>query len=258
VLINWFTVAAQIVNFLILVALLKRFLYGPIVNAMAAREETIAARMAEARQKQQEAAAEEAALKQQVRDIETRRLEMLSQAEGEAQRHKQGLLAQARQEVAEVKGKWLESLKREQDAFFQNLSQRLLQEVLVISRRALSKMGNVNLEQRLLEVFWESLGELPAAERQAMLDSIKETGGRLSITTAFSLPEDAREKLEARAREHFGPDLSLNFNTSGELLAGIELVTSSRKIAWSLGDYLDNLEEDLSQAFRDLDKSEAA
>ena len=50
-LINWFTVAAQIVNFLILVALLKRFLYGPIVAAMSAREGRIAAQLTEAQRK---------------------------------------------------------------------------------------------------------------------------------------------------------------------------------------------------------------
>ena len=61
-LINWFTVAAQIVNFLILAVLLKRFLYGPIVRAMAAREERIASEMAAAAQKRREAEQEEAAI----------------------------------------------------------------------------------------------------------------------------------------------------------------------------------------------------
>ena len=50
-LIDWFTVVAQIVNFLILVALLKHFLYGPLVRAIDAREERIAARLAEAERK---------------------------------------------------------------------------------------------------------------------------------------------------------------------------------------------------------------
>ena len=50
-LIDWFTVCAQIVNFLVLVALLKHFLYGPILRAMDAREQTIAGRLAEAQQK---------------------------------------------------------------------------------------------------------------------------------------------------------------------------------------------------------------
>ena len=80
-LINWFTVAAQIVNFLILAALLKRFLYGPIVSAMAAREERIASEMAVAAQKRQEAEQEEAAMSQKMQEIQAQRREMLAQAE---------------------------------------------------------------------------------------------------------------------------------------------------------------------------------
>jgi len=47
-LIDWFTVVAQVVNFLILVWLLKRFLYRPILNAIDAREKRIATKLADA------------------------------------------------------------------------------------------------------------------------------------------------------------------------------------------------------------------
>ena len=47
-LIDWFTVVAEIVNFLILLWLLKRFLYKPVLNAMDKREATIASRENEA------------------------------------------------------------------------------------------------------------------------------------------------------------------------------------------------------------------
>ena len=53
--IDWFTVSAQIINFLILVFLLKRFLYGPVIRAMDKREEAIAGRLKDAGQKQEEA-----------------------------------------------------------------------------------------------------------------------------------------------------------------------------------------------------------
>ena len=42
-LIDWFTVGAQLLNFLILVCLMKRFLYQPVLDAIAAREQKIAA-----------------------------------------------------------------------------------------------------------------------------------------------------------------------------------------------------------------------
>ena len=54
-LIDWFTVGAQALNFIILVWLLKRFLYKPILNAVDAREKRIAAELADADAKKAEA-----------------------------------------------------------------------------------------------------------------------------------------------------------------------------------------------------------
>lgn len=257
-LINWFTVAAQIVNFLILVALLKHFLYGPIVAAMTAREGRIAAQLTEARQKRQAAEQEEASLRQKIREIEEQRQEMLTEAGRQAEAHKQELFSQARQEVEQIRQKWAAALKREKETFLQNLKQRLAQEVVAISRRALQEMGNLDLEQRLTEVFLDRLRLLSPEEQTAIRESVQETGGELLITTAFELSEEIRQMIAAQVQEQFGRDLALRFATSGELLAGIELLTSSRKLAWSLGSFLDSLEEDLSQAFQELEKSEAA
>ena len=257
-LINWFTVAAQIVNFLILVALLKHFLYGPIVAAMTAREGRIAAQLTEARQKRQEAEQEEASLRQQIREIAAQRQEMLTEAGRQAEAHKQELFSQARQEVGQIRQKWAVALRREQETFLQNLKQRLAQEVVAISRRALKELGNQELEQRLTEVFLDRLRLLPPEEQAAIKESVQETGGELLITTAFELSEETRQKIAAQVQEQFGQGLALRFATSGELLAGLELLTSSRKLAWSLGSFLDTLEEDLSQAFQELEKSEAA
>jgi F-type H+-transporting ATPase subunit b len=258
VLINWFVVAAQIINFLILVLLLKRFLYGPIVQAMGAREERIASQLAAAQQKRQDAEQEEASLRQKIRNIEDQRQEMLAQAEEEAQAHKQKLFAQAREDVEQVRQKWVESVKWQKEAFLENLKQRLVQEIFAISRRVLQELGNLEVEQRLLEVFLERLRQLVPAERQALQDSLKEAGGELHVTTAFALTPETQEKITAQVQDLFGQGLALRFATSAELLAGIEMLTSSRKIAWSMGNYLDTLEEDLSQAFEEIEKSEAA
>ena len=54
-LIDWFTVVAQVINFLVLVWLLKRFLYRPILHAIDAREKRIAAEVADADAKKVEA-----------------------------------------------------------------------------------------------------------------------------------------------------------------------------------------------------------
>ena len=68
-LIDWFTVGAQVLNFLILVWLLKRFLYKPILDAIDAREERIAAELADADAKKAEAQKERDALPAQERGV---------------------------------------------------------------------------------------------------------------------------------------------------------------------------------------------
>ena len=46
-LIDWFTIIAQALNFLILAWLLKRFLYRPVLNALDEREKLIASELAQ-------------------------------------------------------------------------------------------------------------------------------------------------------------------------------------------------------------------
>jgi len=67
--IDWITVVAQIVNFLVLVWLLQRFLYGPITRAMKNREKRIENRLTEARQERNEAEDEAEAYRQKQRQL---------------------------------------------------------------------------------------------------------------------------------------------------------------------------------------------
>ena len=54
-LIDWFTVSAQALNFFILVWLLKRFLYQPILDAIDAREKRVASELESAASTMKEA-----------------------------------------------------------------------------------------------------------------------------------------------------------------------------------------------------------
>ena len=67
--IDWLTVAAQIVNFLVLIWLLQRFLYRPITNAMARREARIEERLSDARTRRKEAEEEAEDLRNSARSL---------------------------------------------------------------------------------------------------------------------------------------------------------------------------------------------
>ena len=65
--IDWFTVVAQIINFLILVVLLKYFLYGRITAAMEQRQQEIATRWNDAERDREKAAQEADAVRRKSR-----------------------------------------------------------------------------------------------------------------------------------------------------------------------------------------------
>ncbi len=149
VLIDWFTVGAQIINFLILVLLLKKFLYGPIVQVMAAREAKIQGQLAEAETRRLQAAAAESLAQQHLQELEDKRQALAAQVEAEVARQKTSLLDAARQEVGQYRQGWLQSLSREKAAFAQTIQNSCSLQAFTLARAILRELGDVSLEERL-------------------------------------------------------------------------------------------------------------
>src|SRR5271169_3550305 len=95
-LIDWFTVGAQALNFIILVWLLKRYLYKPILDAIDAREKRIAAQLADADKKKADAQVERDEYQRKNEVFDQQRAALMSQATDEAKAERQNLLDDAR------------------------------------------------------------------------------------------------------------------------------------------------------------------
>ena len=104
-LIDWFTVAAQVINFLILVWLLKRFLYKPVLNAIDEREKRIAAQLQDAEKKKAEALKEQADFQHKNEDIDHQRAALLADATNAAKTEREKLIAAARQDSEALRTK---------------------------------------------------------------------------------------------------------------------------------------------------------
>ena len=112
-LIDWFTVLAQVVNFLILVWLLKRFLYRPILDAIDAREKRIAKELADADAKKAEAQKERDEFQHKNEEFDQQRAALLSKATDEAKAERQRLLDEARKAADALAAKRQEALRSE-------------------------------------------------------------------------------------------------------------------------------------------------
>src|SRR5271163_2056642 len=111
--INWFTVAAQAINFLILVWLLRRFLYKPILQAIDERAKWIATQLAEAEAKKAEAQKERDDFQHKNEAFDQERAALLKKATDEAKAERQRMLDEARKEADELRAKRQEALRSE-------------------------------------------------------------------------------------------------------------------------------------------------
>lgn len=246
-LIDWFTVFAQIVNFLILIWLLHRFLYGPIVKAMQAREDRIREQL-ESADGQRRAAEEIKAnyvSKRQELDEQHDRLIIEAREEAEAWRKEQ--MDRARAEVDEAQGHWQEAIQREKDLFLRELRQRTGHKVVAIARRALADLADADLEAQMVHVFLQRLQTTDPDRREEIAQSIRDSGRAIVVQSAFELPPEQRDEFTALVGDMVGEGVPLEFVTDSELLAGIELKAGSYHVAWSLDEHLVSLEQDMAE-----------
>lgn len=245
-LIDWFTVIAQLLNFLVLVWLMKRFLYQPILEALDARERRISAELNDASSKKQEAQAEQDEFVRKNQEFDQQRAELFKVASDEAKTERQRLLSEARQEANELRIQQRQAMKAEQQNLIASLSRHTQAEVFAIARQTLADLAGLNLEQQIVAVFVDKLQQLPETEKQTLVSALKNPGVLLTVRTAFDLTTAQIAEIEQAIRETFGIETQVQFKTAPDMISGIELCSDGHKVSWSIADYLGSLEKNLN------------
>jgi F-type H+-transporting ATPase subunit b len=251
-LIDWFTVIAQIVNFLILVWLLKRFLYRRIIRAIDQREKTIAGELAEARQNRAEAQEQLARYQAELNLLEQKREGMLAEARLEADRQGAAMLEKGRKYVRSLEERWQQDLDRDRQTFLLDLRRRTATEILTITRRIIADLTSVELEQCAIQVFLQKIRALNHDHWSRF------AGADLQIRTAMNLGDDQRSQIVRTVEERIGAPVRLRFEQAPGMGLGLELRGNGWRIGWSSDSYLQALEDDLNEALSHGSGSEAA
>lgn len=244
-LIDWFTVIASIVNFLVLVVLLRHFLYRPITRTMEERKQSVKDQILEAEQREREAAEEAERFRKKIQEFETQREETLRKVQSEAEAERKTWLKQARAEVDALQERWRLTLEEEKDVFFHELRHRLLQETQAITRKALADLASADLEAAMVDAFIHRLQNLDGEARQSLLERLDGSDDTILIRTSSELNGDARQRVREAVKEQLTNTRELIFETSPDLICGIELHAPGYKVAWSIENYLSNLEDRL-------------
>jgi F-type H+-transporting ATPase subunit b len=256
-LIDWFTVGAQALNFFILVWLMKRFLYKPILHAIDEREKRIATELANADKKKAEAQKESDEFKHKNEEFDQQRAALLSKATDEAKAERQRLLDEARQVADAWSAKRQETLRSDAHNLNQAISRRTQQEVFAIARKALTDLATTSLEERMGEVFTRRLRELNNGAKDGLAKALKTSSDPVLVRSAFELPAEQRAAIQKALNETFSAEIRVRFETAPDLISGIELTTNGQKVGWSIADYLASLEKGVEELLKEKDKAEA-
>lgn len=246
-LIDWFTVVAQALNFLLLVWLLKRYLYQPILRAIDERDRRIAAQLQEAEAKKAEAARERSDYQQRNAEWEQHRQDLYQQTRQEVGAERQRLTEEARAEVEALREKFYASLRNEQQDLSQELSRRTRQEVFAIARKTLADLAGADLEEQMADVFIRRLNGLEGKAKEQLTAAFHSTGAPLVVRSAFALPPERQDAIRRELERLLGKNIALQFDQRPEQLSGIELSTDGYKVAWSIADYLSELEKGIAE-----------
>lgn len=242
-LIDWFTVSAQALNFVLLVWLLKRFLYRPVLDAIDARESRIARQIADARDSESAArtACDAYTLKSEAFDRE--RAALLNQATLAADAERARLLEEAGKSAAALSARQRDAWREEAVQMSRDLGERARREVFAIARQVLTELADTDLEARMTDVFIHRLSTLDAPAEALLASSLKCSGGQAVLRSAFEMPSAQRQALKAAIVDRHGAAIELRFETAADLVSGIELVAGGQKLSWTIAHHLSALEQ---------------
>ncbi len=255
--INWFTVVAQVINFLILVWLLKRFLYKPILHAIDEREKGIATQLADAEAKKAEAQKQSDDFQHKSAAFDQERAALLTKATAEAKTERQRLLDEARKDADALRAKRQEALQNEQRNLSQDINRWAQKEVFAITRKTLADLAATSLEERMGAVFVQRLRALTGTAKEQLAAALKALTQPARVRSAFDLPPEQHAAIQKALNETFSADIHIQFEVVPELVSGIELSANGQKVAWSIAAYLATLEKSAGELLREDTKPES-
>ncbi|MEO7642338.1 MAG: F0F1 ATP synthase subunit B, partial [Ramlibacter sp.] len=151
-----------------------------------------------------------------------------------------------------------QALARQAANLQQLIAGRAAHEVFAVARKALADLADVSLEARMVEVFTRRLGELAGPARTQLAAALEQSAEPALVRSHFELPADQRKAIQDAINVSFSAEVPLRFETAGNELSGVELSVGSQKLAWTLDEYLSDLEHNVAALLAPADQAVAA
>jgi F-type H+-transporting ATPase subunit b len=220
---DWVTFALEIVNFLVLVWILKRFLYLPVLQTIARRKAAIDQTLADAKAKGVEAAGLEGQYRDRLADWEKEKQTLRALAEGEVNAERGRRMAALQDTLEQEREKRRVVERRQLQEWRNQMEDAAIAQGGQFAARLLSRLASPELEARLVALALDDLARLPGAQLGAIRAACRDAQNKVRVTTAFPLTDAERRALVQGLTEATGANVSAEFAEAPALLAGLRV-----------------------------------
>lgn len=235
---DWWTLGLQTANFAILVWLLHRFLYKPVLAVIDARKAEARKQLDAAREAEKQAKARLAAVEAERVGIATEREAALKATATQAQALAEARRAEAERDVQALLDATRKTLASERDQALAEARRLALDLGADFAQKLLGEIPESCRADAWIERIERHLVALPQTERDALKNQLGDSQS-LTIVTACALPATAADQWKARLRRSLGVSDAMTFEVDPGLIAGAELhfPTAILRFSWQ-GDLL--------------------
>lgn len=246
---NWSTFVLEIINFLVLVWILKRFLYKPVLDVIAARRKAIEDQLAEAHAIEDEAQQLKDQYTGRLSEWETERRQARERLTHEIDRERARRQSEMEAAFEAEKEKARVAESRRQAEQQRAVEQQAMLQAAAFSGRLLEQAAGPELEDKLLMLVIEDLNGLSTAELDRLREQWAEPSQVVEVSSAFALSDPQRERLIAVLQQVCGVSAPIQFHRDEALIAGLRIVIGAWVLAANVRDELRGFTE-LARATR--------
>lgn len=242
------TFALEILNFLVLLWLLQRFLFRPIRGALVQRQQHLQQAQQDARQQEQQAKALQQELQQQLQDWEQSKQQQQQALQQQLSQERERALNQVRAEADAEKQRLQVVLEQDRAALAQRTLQQARQGALQLTGHLLQRVAGPELDQALLNMLMEDCAELPASDRQELIAALHSQQGPLPVESARPLSSRQQQQLQQSLCELLKQELQIENRIQPDLISGLRVHIGPRILHANLADELGFFKAELPDA----------
>ena len=235
---DWSTIVLEMVNFAVLVWLLHRLLYRPVLNVIAQRRAAIESQTAEAQRIRNEADGLRAQYDGRLQTWEQERAEARRKLADELQTERTRQLAELQTLLDQEREKRrVVDERRRQEETRQAEAQALTQSAQ-FGAKLLARVADPALEVRLTEAALADLQQLPDARLARLREAIETGTGEATIVSAYPMPEAQRRVVVERLTAVLGRTPHCAWKEDAGLVAGLRIAIGPMVLEANLQDEL--------------------